>query len=718
MKSPIAPGSLLLAALMVLSVALAGSGPLRAGPDQEAGQPASPPDADASGEGKPAAQTEPSRQAPREVVVVTAPRMEIPLSETPAATSVVTGEVLKGIPRGVGAEEALALVPGIKVDNQANGERVHLSIRGQGLLTERGIRGIKVLLDGLPLNDPTGFAPDLFDVDWTAVERIEVFRGPASALYGGGAAGGVINIVTRDGGPGPHGAGGTFTVGSNDFARAFGEIGGASGRMNYRVSASGNSGDGYRVHTAFDATNLYGKCRWRAGESGNLTAILAGTDYFNQNAEGLNIAQVEEDPRQANPDALTYNEYQKTRRITGGLTGQIPLASGQDVSFSVYYRGTGWRESVPSSVQHRSYRSPGAIAQYSLHPGRGMARNHLTLGTDIDWQWIHDYRNANLGDAVEGARVSDGDISQRGIGVYALDRVEFGPRWSVMLDLRSDQIDNSLDDNLKTGGEDLSGEADFSKTTGRIGVSWNPNPNVGLYASWGQGFLPPATEELANNPAHLGGFNASLEPATSSGEEIGVRGSAGHRFYYDAALFHLSTRDDFGRYRVPSRPLETFYQNAGDTRRYGVETAATWYPADRLVVRASYTYSDFKYTRVNSLFGSFENVWMPNSPRHQGSMDVDYTWRSRLFAGLGIFAVSRAYVDQTNTGHAWGYALYSPRVGYRWNDGKVSTEAMLSARNVFGRSYIAFTEPDPDGNSYQPGPTEEIFLSARISWGD
>lgn len=77
-------------------------------------------------------------------VVVTAPRMDIPLKENPAATTVVTQETLESMPRTVAAEEALALVPGVKVDNQADGERVHLSIRGQGLLTERGIRGIKI----------------------------------------------------------------------------------------------------------------------------------------------------------------------------------------------------------------------------------------------------------------------------------------------------------------------------------------------------------------------------------------------------------------------------------------------------------------------------------------------------------------------------------------------------------------------------------------------
>src|SRR5664280_2972677 len=198
-------------------------------------------------------------------IVVTAPRMDIPLKENPAATTVVEGEALATLPRTIGADEALRLVPGVKIDNQADEERVHLSIRGQGILTERGIRGIKVLLDGLPLNDPTGFAPDLFDVDWATVKRIEVFRGPASALYGGGAAGGILNIETRDGGPDPVDGGVSATAGSHGFWKTLAEAGGTDGTMNYRVSASRMTEDGYRVHTAARATNLYGSSTSTSG---------------------------------------------------------------------------------------------------------------------------------------------------------------------------------------------------------------------------------------------------------------------------------------------------------------------------------------------------------------------------------------------------------------------------------------------------------------------
>lgn len=666
---------------------------------------------------KPGAESAP---APNTVVIVTAPRIDISIQGNPAATAVVSGMELKSMSKGIGAEEALRLVPGVKVDNQADGERVHISIRGQGLLTERGIRGIKVLLDGLPLNDPSGFAPDLFDVDWQTVRSIEVFRGPASALYGGGAAGGVINISTRDGGSKPISGEGDITTGSYDFWKALSEVGGTlNNGVNYRVSASRNFGWGYRDHTAFHATNVYGKLNFRAGRTTQLTAIAAYTRFFNENAEGLNIDQVNQDRQMANPDALTYNEYQRTHRTTAGLTGRTSLTPNQDLSYSVYYRRTLWRESVPSSVQHRTLDTPGGIVQYSLHSGRGWLKNHLSFGSDLDWQGIDEYRRPNLGGAQEGSEfLSLQHISQRSVGLYAIDRLEFGPRWGVIADVRSDRIRNELTDQLRVSGVDLSGNASFQKTTGRIGLAWNPNEHAGLYTSWGQGFLPPATEELANNPDRQGGFNKGLVPATSRGEEFGARGDVSKRLFYDAAFFHLATENDFGRYRVPSRPLETFYRNAGSSRRYGLEAALDWYATPSLVARMAYTLSNFKYTSVQSLQGDFAGRFMPNAPRHQGYTDLEYTWKEHFVLGAAAEFQSRSFVDPSNLAWADGYVLLHPRAAFRWKSDWYQGELMVAGRNVLGEKYIAFTEPDPDGNSYQPAPTAEVFIGLKIRFGN
>jgi iron complex outermembrane receptor protein len=648
-------------------------------------------------------------------IVVTAPRIAVPLGENPAATRLVGSEVLSAMPRSIAVDEAVSLVPGVKVDNQADGKRVHMSMRGQGILSEHGVRGINVLLDGLPLNDPTGFAADLFDVDWSTVGLVEVQRGPAASLYGGGSSAGVLNITTADGAAAPASGLASGTYGSNGFWRTTGQIGGSLGALNYRTSYTHSAGDGYREHTGFHGDNVYAKAHWQAAPRLRLTPVLWYTDFFNQNAEGLNLTWLAQDRRQANPDALTYNEYQRTRRVTGGVTGQLDLPATQSLSFTGFLRRTGYEESVPSSVVHRTMVAPGASLQYAIRASTGSLQHHVSVGSDLQWQAIDEFRHPNLGGAREGpGLLSDQTLRQGGVGAFALDRIELGRHWGAMLNVRYDRIQNRLADHLQVGGVDLSGDASFDRVTGRVGLTWSPSATLNLYASAGQGFLPPATEELDANPDQIGGFNQSLRAAVSWGQEIGARGTLGSAVVFDVTVFHLTTDRDFDRYRVPSRPLETFYRNAASSRRYGVETYLGWAPAERVLLQAAYTYSDFRYTNAISAYGDVRGHALPNSPRHQLRADGRYTLTTHLTLGLGAEVLSDWYVDPGNATTVNGYALMHVRAGYRMRLGGLDAEATLSVRNVFGKQYIAFSEPDPDGNSYQPAAEREVFLGLQF----
>ena len=692
--------SLFLAALTVLS------------PARAAGQDAGGPE-----KTKPVANVE---------VTVTAPRVEIPLRKNPAATTVVETPILDAMPRTVAIDEAMKLVPGVRVDNQADGERVHLYIRGEGILTERGTRGIKTLVDGIPLNDPSGYVSDFYDIDWTAVRRIEVLRGPAAAFYGSGSSGGILNILTRDGGTDPVSGGAALVRGAFGLKKGYAQLGGTTGRLNYSLTGSMLSGDGYRVWSAYKGDNARGKFAFSVSPKVRITAIAGWTSYYNQNPEGLNLDWFSADPkrlrRQANPDSASKNEFQKTGRATGGLVGSFGIARNLDLNVTAFYRNTRYSEAVPSTVIHRGYDTPGLMSQIDHRASWGRFTNHLTAGFDYAWQSIDETKHPNLGGAVEGPDlVADQTLTQTGIGAFVLDRLDIGPRWGVFASGRYDRVTNRLADHLLAGGVDLSGEVAYTKPTGRVGVTWNPSADLGFYASWGTGFLPPGTEELVNNPFALGGYNTQLVAATSNGEEIGARGSLGRALSYDVALFYLDTDNDFGRYRVTTRPLETFYGNVGSTHRYGLETSLAWYPAEDLALRAAYTYSHFKYVTVATLTGqTYAGTWLPNSPQHDLYADAEYHLTPALTTGAALEYVGGWYIDSSNRILANGYGRTAPytlvhvRFGYRFDWNGVPLELMLSGRNIFNVLYYGFTEPDPDGNSYQPAPTAEWSLSLRL----
>lgn len=650
------------------------------------------------------------RKVVKQDIDVIASRLDIPLEVIPAATSVVVPETLSMMPRSVNPAEALESVPSVKADNQANQERVHISIRGQGILSEHGLRGIEVLLDGMPLSDPTGFVPDLFDVDWNQVQDIEVVRGPVATLYGGGSAAGVIDLHTHQPEDTTHG---TFWAngGSNDFYKARGELSGTAKGIGYDLDLSRTAGDGYRQHTAFWGDILSGRVYFKPASSFRMSIFGIGTGYWNQNPEGLNLAQVQQDPRQPNPDSLTYNEYQKTTRFTGGINGTWTRSDNQELGFNFFARPATYTESVPSSVLHRSLTPLEGSSQYKINSG-SMVKNYFGIGVDVGGQFIDGYAHPNLGGAVEGPEMlANSSTTQSHVGIYAMDRVQFNDKWMLFMSGRWDRIGQSLTDNLQLNGLDLSGSQVFNRATGRVGVTYSVNQNLSAFASWGSGFLPPATEELLANPDAIGGFNKHLVPATSNGPDIGIRGNLGFHFYYDATFFYLYTSNDFERYRIQDRPLETFYANGGNSNRYGIELSGRWLPTRWLTVVSAYTFSHFTYSDYvsHTYPGDLNGNYLPNSPSNQFYIDAMVQLPHHFTVSVKSLSFSKAYIDPTNSTWIDGYSLLGARAAYNWQYKNFWGSLFVSGANLTNTKYIAFTEPDPDGNSYQPGPGREIF---------
>jgi iron complex outermembrane receptor protein len=673
-----------------------------------------------------AAQSESSTAAPADTpivanpftVIVTAERQRIPLRLSPAANSVVDSQSLASMPRGVAAEEALAGVPGVRVDNQADGERVHISIRGQGVLTESGVRGIKVLMDGLPLNDPTGVAPDLFDVDWSTVDRVEVLRGPAAAFYGGGGSGGVINITTRHGGSAPAQGLASGEYGSYGFYKTLAEGGGTVGNANYRISMSHAAADGWRQHTSFWSDNIYGKVHWMPSPRVDLEQILAWTDHYEDNAEGLPRAIAWSDPTQPNPDAIPKDEFYKVNRFTGGAVGRFGVAPGQSLNLTGYFRTWKYMEPRPDEIIRRQFMAPGLSLQYDADKAMGALTHHVSVGGDVQWQSIDELRFDNLGRAQQGDLQSNENVMQRSQGVFAMDRISLEKDWSLMVAGRYDAIQNRLRDILDPAG---SMSKDFDRATARAGLSWAPSLPVNLYANFSTGFLPPATAELLNNPDAVSGFNQKLTYSTSVSEEIGARGTLPHAFSYEVAGFGLQTKNDIGRFRLLDRWGIDFYANVGDTKRYGAETKLAWKPIRPLSTEVAYTWSRFKYSAPALIDGN----WLPNSPEHMLHFGADYqVLPQQLAVGVESDMQSHWWVDTRGTAWVPGFALWGAHASWLWHAAGYSGDVTFTAKNVFGAHYMAFTEPDFDNtdnilvsvwNSYQPGPPQEYYLRVSVS---
>ena len=679
-------------------------------------------------------------------VVVSANRLPILLKNNPGAISLVTPEILSIMPKSAGAEEALRLIPGVRIDNQHDGERVHVSIRGQGILTERGLRGIGVLIDGIPVNDPSGFAPDLNDVDWGTIEKIEVLRGPSASLYGGGGAAGVLIISTKDGGPKSIGGELNQTIGSNGFTKSFIQFDGSHDVLDYRISYSRTGGDGYRDHQAFWGNKLYEKINFKPSKKLSITQIISHTDYFQQNPEGLNIGQFD-NLRQANPDANPFNEYQKTNRTTIGFHGKYIFNSLQDIEATSFLRSWNYKETSNKCAEYRNISNPGASVQYNLHLNSGKIKNDFSVGTDLKWQNIDLYKlqsasNQQRKESLDETNIETDSllanqiISQGSLGVFALYNLGIG-KFNLTLSIRYDAMNNELT-NKMLALDSAKTSKNFKNVSARLGTSYSINNAVNLFISWSHGFMPPSTEELASNPLGYSGFNTHLVAATSGCSELGIRGFYYDKLFYEITGFVMNTENDFFRFKQTGRGnQEVFYGNAGNSKRYGIETFISYQILKNLSLQVAYTFADYKYTssEIDPVYTDPAYVltsppspgqWLPNSPKHQIYSEVVYSINNRFKFSLAteyqskcaIYTDPKAYYGELDPAvfQNWqeGFNLFHARISYNLNIGKVNGECSIFVRNIGGSNYMAFTEPDPDGNAYHPGPVREFFGNIKI----
>ncbi|MBS1519204.1 MAG: TonB-dependent receptor [Bacteroidetes bacterium] len=663
-------------------------------------------------------------------IVINGSRLSMPLKFNTFSTDLVEQDVLSTLTKGINLGEPMKLVPGVRVEDQANGTRVHFSIRGQGILSERGIRGTRFLLDGIPLNDPSGFAPDIYDIDWFNVDNIEVLKGTGGSLYGGSGSAGIVSIKTFDGPGKPFGVNAEGLYGSYNFWKGMLQFGSNVKNVNYRFSASRMMGDGYREHTHFWGNNLYLKFNYTPSKSLILTPIFMYTESFNENPEGINLEQYNTDPTQPNPDAIPYNEFLETKRFTGGVTGQAVVNKINLFDFNIYGKRTSFTEANNRTFVDRTYDIPGGTFQYTLLTGKKKTKNYSSIGTDIQFQSVVESRTGNLYSVRRNEKLSDQSINQQSYGIFLIDRLELNDEYNFTGSIRYDYINNKLDDNLKVNGTDLSGSKSFDHVSWKLGMSYSPYEYFNLYCNYGTGFLPPAVEELAQNPVKFGGFNETLVPSTSQGPELGFRGIISEKIYYDITGFYLLTKDDFNRYRITDslRSQETFYNNAGNSNRFGIELYAKYIPLNNLTIQAAYTYSDFKYSLdqpfrivmddTSIVKYAVDGNYLPNIPKHQFNLDIMYYPLPELLLKFNPEYSSISYIDGANleSEAANSYLLLNFRAAYNLRIGGTSCQINFTAKNITDKKYLGFTEPDPGGNAYQPAAGSEFFAGLKITF--
>ncbi len=674
----------------------------------------------------------PAAEVTLDSVVVSGSRVEHSSFDLPAAVDVVDAERIGADQARVNVSEALAAVPGITVQNRQNyAQDLQISSRGFGARSAFGVRGIRLVADGIPASMPDGQGQAAtFNLD--RAERIEVMRGPLSAIYGN-HAGGVIQLFTPDGKGAPS-IETSLAAGSDGAWKADVSAQGEAGGVGYVLDTSRFSTDGYRKHSAATRDQSMAKLTFRPSEDGKLT-LLANT--FTQDAQdplGQTWDGYRADPRSVAANALLYNTRKRIEHTQGGIAYEHRFGE-QTVHLSAYAgeRSVIQYQSIPKAVQLSSTGHSGGIIDFDRSfaglsgrwSGRfGLAGGQLTTTVGFDYEQSTDDRRGyenfigtTLG--VRGTLRRKEDDRVASFDQYAQAEWQ-GERWTFTGGVRHSRVAFRVDDAYLSNGDD-SGRVDYSKTTPTVAALYRLTPTVNLYASAARGFEAPTFNEMFYSNGG-GSFNFGLKPSTSTHYEAGLKAYVGDDSRLDLALFQIRTEDEL--VVDSSGGGRTSYRNAGQTLRRGIELAVDSRWAGNLSSRIAYTGLDATY---DAAFTTSTGATIDAGKRLPGiaahTLFAELAWKhpaSGFHAAVEGIARSKVEVEDSNTERAApAYAIANLRFGVDRQYGSLKLRGFLRFDNVFDRQYVGSVVVG-DGNKryYEaaPGATWLAGVSARYSF--
>jgi iron complex outermembrane receptor protein len=644
------------------------------------------------------------------------------LLEAPVAISSVDREEITRAKPGVDLEEALELVPGVFPQSSRNfAQDTRVSIRGFGSRAPFGIRGIKVMTDGVPNTLPDG-QTEVDSIDLAFIDRLEVVRSPISSLYGGGA-GGLLSLYTSQPTEEP-----TFNVrtlfGTDHLSRYEAMARGGAASTGYVLGFARTRFSGYRDHSRAEQNAVLGKLSRTFGKGTKVSLNFYGVwAPEGQDPGGLRKAEVNGDRKQAAPNNLTFDAGEKLNQQKIALLVRHPLGPSREIQLMTYTLRRNFSNQLPftngGQVRFDRNVSGGALT-YSdaFGPIRWM------WGTDVDVQQDNRRRYNNLPGGVRGALTVSQYETVRSVGPFAEASYESDWGLSLVAGARYDWIEFVVDDRFSADG-DQSDRIRFRELSPRFGASYTPLPGLFFYGNISTAFQVPTTTELRPSSG-VGGFDSDRDPERTLSFEIGSKGVFWDRLFFDVALFALKVRDILVPFETIAQ--ETFWRNAGEAHRQGVEATLAAELLPGLSVRAAYTYARYYYHDYDTVVCtgpapctptpvSFDDNDEPNNARHSLGGELRWNHPRGAFAVLSLRHFSRMETNDANTASSGGTTISDARLGYDWIRNHTRIRPFLGLRNWTGRKYNGTLRPNAGfGRYYEPAPERQLYGGLEIEF--
>lgn len=632
-------------------------------------------------------------------VALQAPKTETPRNQLPFSLSVQSVDEFQKIYQQLSLQEYLVAVPGLFTQNANNyAQDLRISLRGFGARAAFGIRGIKLIVDGIPETTPDGQG-QLDNLPLGLLSSVEVLRGPSASLYGN-ASGGVLYLNTLD-------------QLENETIQLQSRLG-AYGFQSYQLNTSlkgkktiallhinRTKTDGFRQNSGFEQTLFNTKIKHRLSPKSKLQLQLNYTDSPRaEDAGGITLEDTEADWSQARQRNVAYDTYESVNQFKSGLRWQQDWGDQWNLDTYGFYTFRDFYGKLP-------FENGGIIDLTRNYYGFGSRLKYIQdkhrwqIGIETAQQADQRDRYLNLNGAQGSLSFSQLE-SFGSFGIYILDEV----RWEKVLLRTSLRYDD-----LRLGADSVSEDQTYQVLNPSVGLSYEVATQQRLFANFSSSFETPALSELSANPSGAEGLNLELGPARALNYELGWKG-LWVKTRMEANVFFIESTNEILPYELEAFPGRSFYRNAGATQRWGVEVFGS-YQWEQWELQASMTQAQYRFTENNTSEGNT----LPGIPNSQFFLQVGYTslqdWQFQL-TGEHIGSL---YADTANSVQIEAFQKVRLQGGKTIALGNLGLNIFAGINNLFDVRYFDNIRLNAfGGRYYEPAPGRNAFfgLSAAL----
>ena len=583
-------------------------------------------------------------------------------------------------------------------ENQAQDNR--MAIRGFGARSAFGIRGVKIILDGVPLTTPDGQS-QVDNIPFQLIKNVEIMKSLSSTRYGN-ASGGVVSINTFSNLTDKYIVKAGY--GSYGYTNIKGTYSSNSQESTTILNISQAKSDGYRDHSSYLNKSLFFK-HARKFQNMNLKFNLL---YFDSpyafDPGGLNIESVEENRLQARDRNVLYNSQESIKQIQTGVVLDWDTKLGE-VNSNIYYSNRDFIGLLPFTN--------GGYVELNRHFSgveisiKDRSQNfEWMVGTSIQDQ-KDDRKRFENNEGEKGAITLDQIESFSSYGAFALASYN-KENYSIQSGVRFDLHEIALDDNIGIDQQYVDYSKSLKAFSPNVGFIYNLNKNDEVYINYGKSYETPSLSELSANPSGEG-FNGDLTPMTSSGFDLGFRKKS-QNLSYSIIAFYIDTKDEIVRYELEGFEGMNFYRNLGTSKRVGAEFEASYNLGKSWLLNASYTQAKYEFEN-QGVSGDLAGI-----PKSNFAFEWLYS-KKNIKLKLDLKYVNSLYADDSNEVKVPSYLLSNIAMKNKYNFRDFSLDIGFHVRNLFDEKYYDNIRANAFGNRfYEPASLRSFILSIKAAF--